>query len=63
MLPFILQFATAAPPDPSIAEMRYDPALQLNVMPDGSPVITHRKLVQESLTTTSTAGSKTHFDD
>lgn len=60
---FILQFATTPPPDPSIPEMRYDPVLQLNVMPDGSPTITHRERIIESLTTTSTAGSKVHFDD
>jgi putative ATP-grasp target RiPP len=41
----------------------YDAHLQLNVLPDGHPVITDRSLLAASGTTTSTAGSATHFDD
>lgn len=59
----VLQYAKPAPPDPSIPEMWYDPVLQMNVMPDGSPVVANVDLVRSSMTTTSTAGSKTHFDD
>lgn len=58
-----LQFAKAPPPDPTISGMRYDPVLQMNVKADGTPVVADVDLVRSSLTTTSTAGSKTHFDD
>ena len=58
---FILQYAQEPPADPSIPAMRYDPVLQLNVMPDGTPAVADLPLLRESMTTTSTAGSKTHF--
>ncbi|WP_336321933.1 putative ATP-grasp-modified RiPP [Streptomyces lavendofoliae] len=41
----------------------YDPALQLNVLSDGRPAISDRALLLAAGTTTSTAGSQTHFDD
>ncbi|GAA2514413.1 putative ATP-grasp-modified RiPP [Streptomyces gobitricini] len=41
----------------------YDPALQLNVLPDGRPAISDRAVLLATGTTTSTAGSQTHFDD
>jgi putative ATP-grasp target RiPP len=41
----------------------YDPELQLNVLPDGTPAAAHPDILRRVGTTTSTAGSKTHFDD
>jgi putative ATP-grasp target RiPP len=41
----------------------YDPELQLNLLSDGSPAAHNHALLRELSTTTSTAGSKTHFDD
>jgi putative ATP-grasp target RiPP len=38
----------------------YDPILQINILPDGTPVIDSGEAFG---TTTSTAGSKVHFDD
>ena len=60
-----LQFARKVEPDPDISElMIYDPELQMNVFKkDGSLVIDDRKTLIKFATTTSTAGSKTHFDD
>ncbi|MDH6223163.1 MULTISPECIES: putative ATP-grasp-modified RiPP [Streptomyces] len=42
---------------------RYDPLLQLNVLDDGRIAARDRALLRELGSTTSTAGSKTHFDD
>jgi putative ATP-grasp target RiPP len=41
----------------------YDPARQLNVLADGRPAVADADLLAACGTTTSTAGSKTHFDD
>ncbi|MET9915412.1 putative ATP-grasp-modified RiPP [Streptomyces sp. NPDC006476] len=41
----------------------YDPELQLNLLSDGNPAAHDHALLRELSTTTSTAGSKTHFDD
>jgi putative ATP-grasp target RiPP len=38
-------------------------SLQLNVLPDGRPAVSDRALLMAAGTTTSTAGSQTHFDD
>ncbi|QJD49767.1 hypothetical protein SEA_CLUBPENGUIN_43 [Streptomyces phage ClubPenguin] len=60
-----LQFARPAAPEPDISElMVYDPELQMNVFKDGSGLVVdnHEVLIKFG-TTTSTAGSKTHFDD
>lgn len=48
---------TAAPP------YRYDASLQLNVLDDGRVAVRDRDLLRVLGATTSTAGSKTHFDD
>lgn len=63
MRPFALNYARPASPPPSTPPYAYDPALQLNVLPDGRPAVSDRALLLASGTTTSTAGSQTHFDD
>lgn len=61
---FALQYAKPAEPDPVFsAPATYDPELQINVLPDGTPACKNEEWVRKSGTTTSTAGSKTHFDD
>lgn len=61
---FALQFAIPAPPDPEFSvPATYDPEKQMNVLPDGSPACENAEWLAKSGTTTSTAGSKTHFDD
>ena len=64
MTAFLLQYAKTAPPEfPWESEIEYDPERQLSVKADGIPVVKDPKLLAESGATTSTAGSKTHFDD
>jgi len=61
---FILQFARPAPPEPEYpVPVKFDPEKQLLVFEDGSPVCEDKDLLRVMGTTTSTAGSKTHFDD
>ncbi|MFH8805224.1 putative ATP-grasp-modified RiPP [Streptomyces sp. NPDC017936] len=60
--PFALRHARPAAPDPSVP-YTYDPELQLNVLPDGTPAAEDHAVLRSLGTTTSTAGSKTHFDD
>lgn len=60
--PFIFQYAVSAPPEHEVP-YTYDPELQLNVMPDGTIAAKDAALMLRLGTTTSTAGSKTHFDD
>lgn len=61
----ILQYAKPAPPEPEYPEpVRYDTEQQLLVyVSTGEPVIRDVATVRQMGTTTSTAGSKTHFDD
>jgi putative ATP-grasp target RiPP len=47
----------------TVAPYRYDPLLQLNVLDDGRVAAHDHDLLRELGATTSTAGSKTHFDD
>ncbi|MFP3992276.1 putative ATP-grasp-modified RiPP [Streptomyces sp. E11-3] len=63
MRPFALNYARPAVRPPSVPPYAYDPTLQLNVLPDGSPAISDHDLLLAYGTTTSTAGSQTHFDD
>jgi putative ATP-grasp target RiPP len=63
MKPFAWNYARPAELSPAIAQYAYDAALQLNVLPDGRPAISDRALLAAAGTTTSTAGSATHFDD
>lgn len=60
-----LQYAHPVDPEPDISElMVYDPELQMNVFKkDGGLVIDDKVTLRKFGTTTSTAGSKTHFDD
>lgn len=60
--PFALRYARPAAPDPDVPYV-YDQDLQLNVMPSGTPAAEDTAVLRKLGTTTSTAGSKTHFDD
>jgi putative ATP-grasp target RiPP len=60
--PFALRYARMAAPDPDIP-YTYDPDSQLNVLPDGTPAAGDHDVLRRLGATTSTAGSKTHFDD
>jgi putative ATP-grasp target RiPP len=46
-----------------VTPYRFDYSRQLNVLPDGRPAVSDRQLLLAAGTTTSTAGSQTHFDD
>ncbi|WFB06374.1 putative ATP-grasp-modified RiPP [Streptomyces sp. LX-29] len=63
MRPFALGYARQTQQTPVIVPYTYDHARQLNVLPDGRPAIDDRAWLLVTGTTTSTAGSKTHFDD
>ena len=63
MRPFTLNYARPRGLPPVLPSYRFNAALQLNVLPDGRPAVTDRALLLASGTTTSTAGSQTHFDD
>ncbi|MFJ6631977.1 putative ATP-grasp-modified RiPP [Streptomyces sp. NPDC091376] len=63
MRPFVLNYVLPAESPVVTVPYAYDSALQLNVLPDGRPAIADRELILAVGTTTSTAGSKTHFDD
>ncbi|TQK44317.1 putative ATP-grasp target RiPP [Streptomyces sp. SLBN-118] len=63
MRPFALNYARPAVPAPDVVPYAYDPTLQLNVLSDGRPAVNDHDLLLACGTTTSTAGSQTHFDD
>ncbi|NEB95880.1 putative ATP-grasp-modified RiPP [Streptomyces bauhiniae] len=63
MQPFTLNYARPAGQLDVTAPYAYDSALQLNVLPDGRIAATDQAILLTLGTTTSTAGSKTHFDD
>ncbi|MFE6285813.1 putative ATP-grasp-modified RiPP [Streptomyces sp. NPDC057877] len=63
MRPFTLQYASSRRPTDTVPPYRFDVARQLNVLPDGRPAISDTELLLAAGTTTSTAGSQTHFDD
>ncbi|MFC9910773.1 MULTISPECIES: putative ATP-grasp-modified RiPP [unclassified Streptomyces] len=63
MQPFALNYARPAAELDVATPYAYDPGLQLNVLFDGRIAATDLALLRELGTTTSTAGSKTHFDD
>ncbi|MFI8351204.1 putative ATP-grasp-modified RiPP [Streptomyces sp. NPDC085596] len=63
MQPFTLNYARPAGQLDVTAPYSYDSALQLNVLPDGRIAATDHAVLLALGTTTSTAGSKTHFDD
>ncbi|MFD9218904.1 putative ATP-grasp-modified RiPP [Streptomyces sp. NPDC002730] len=63
MRPFVLNYARPAENSAVTDPYTYDSALQLNVLSDGRPAIADRAVLLAAGTTTSTAGSQTHFDD
>ncbi|AVZ76855.1 hypothetical protein SLUN_36425 [Streptomyces lunaelactis] len=63
MRPFVLNYALPAENSAFADPYTYDSALQLNVLSDGRPAITDPAVLLAAGTTTSTAGSQTHFDD
>ncbi|MGW4277876.1 putative ATP-grasp-modified RiPP [Streptomyces seoulensis] len=63
MQPFALNYARPAVDSEAVLPYVYDCGLQLNVLLDGRIAASDAALLRELGTTTSTAGSKTHFDD
>lgn len=63
MRPFTLNYACPQGPTTTVTPYSFDSARQLNVLPDGRPAVMYRELLLAAGTTTSTAGSQTHFDD
>ncbi|MBW8698735.1 hypothetical protein MBT84_03985 [Streptomyces sp. MBT84] len=63
MRPFALNYARTAEELEVSAPYSYDSRLQLNVLPDGRIAAHEHAVLREWGATTSTAGSKTHFDD
>ncbi|MDF3302903.1 putative ATP-grasp-modified RiPP [Streptomyces tropicalis] len=63
MQPFALNYARPAVECECSTPYVYDAGLQLNVLADGRIAASDLALLRELGTTTSTAGSKTHFDD
>ncbi|MEU6253800.1 putative ATP-grasp-modified RiPP [Streptomyces sp. NPDC047043] len=63
MQPFALNYARPAVKLEATTPYAYDSGLQLNVLFDGRVAARDLALLRELGTTTSTAGSKTHFDD
>ncbi|MET8633827.1 putative ATP-grasp-modified RiPP [Streptomyces sp. NPDC004096] len=63
MRPFALNYARSAAELEVSAPYSYDSRLQLNVLPDGRIAAREHAVLREWGATTSTAGSKTHFDD
>ncbi|WP_369229835.1 putative ATP-grasp-modified RiPP [Streptomyces sp. R21] len=63
MRPFTLNYALPQGQSAVPVPYHYDVSLQLNVLSDGRPAVSDRALLMAAGTTTSTAGSQTHFDD
>ncbi|CAL9360894.1 MULTISPECIES: putative ATP-grasp-modified RiPP [Streptomyces] len=63
MQPFALNYARPAVELAVATPYAYDSGMQLNVLGDGRIAACDHALLREVGTTTSTAGSKTHFDD
>ncbi|GGJ55527.1 putative ATP-grasp-modified RiPP [Streptomyces brasiliensis] len=63
MRPFTLKYVFPQRLPTVVTPYRFDARRQLNVLPDGRPAVSDRALLLAAGTTTSTAGSKTHFDD
>lgn len=63
MQPFALNYARPARELVVSTPYVYDSGMQLNVLADGRVAACDHALLREVGTTTSTAGSKTHFDD
>ncbi|MFC8781583.1 putative ATP-grasp-modified RiPP [Streptomyces nigra] len=63
MRPFTLNYAFPRGATQAVTPYTFDPARQLNMLPDGRPAVSDPDLLLAAGTTTSTAGSATHFDD
>ncbi|MXM68141.1 putative ATP-grasp-modified RiPP [Streptomyces sp. HUCO-GS316] len=63
MRPFTLNYAYRSGLTTLVTPYSFDASRQLNVLPDGRPAVSDRDLLMAAGTTTSTAGSATHFDD
>lgn len=63
MRPFTLNYALPKAFPTVVTPYRFDESRQLNVLPDGRPAVSDPDLLLAVGTTTSTAGSQTHFDD
>lgn len=63
MRPFALNYARPTREAEVRAPHMYDATLQLNVLADGAVAARDYAVLREFAATTSTAGSKTHFDD
>ncbi|MFJ8636689.1 putative ATP-grasp-modified RiPP [Streptomyces sp. NPDC093568] len=63
MRPFTLNYAISRGLPSGVTPYHFDPARQLNILPDGRPAVSDPDLMLAAGTTTSTAGSATHFDD
>lgn len=63
MQPFALDYARPAVEPEAPTAYVYDSGRQLNVLLDGRVAACDHALLRKLGTTTSTAGSKTHFDD
>jgi putative ATP-grasp target RiPP len=61
--PFTLNYTLPSGCPTVVMPYRFDESRQLNVLPDGRPAVSEPGLLLAAGTTTSTAGSKTHFDD
>ncbi len=60
---FVLNYARPVEQSEVSAPYSYDCGLQLNVLPGGRIAADDHAVMREFGATTSTAGSKTHFDD
>ncbi|MEU6065137.1 MULTISPECIES: putative ATP-grasp-modified RiPP [Streptomyces] len=63
MRPFTLNYALPKAFPTVVTPYHFDESRQLNVLPDGRPAVSDPDLLLAVGTTTSTAGSQTHFDD
>ncbi|MEV0174270.1 putative ATP-grasp-modified RiPP [Streptomyces sp. NPDC050803] len=63
MRPFTLNYVCPSGLTTMVTPYHFDAARQLNVLADGRPAVMDRELLLAAGTTTSTAGSQTHFDD
>jgi putative ATP-grasp target RiPP len=61
--PFTLNYALPKAFPVEVTPYHFDESRQLNVLADGRPAVSDPDLLLAVGTTTSTAGSQTHFDD
>ncbi|KOU77814.1 hypothetical protein ADK57_01700 [Streptomyces sp. MMG1533] len=63
MRPFTLNYVLPKQRPTVVMQYRFNESRQLNLLPDGRPAVSDPVLLLAAGTTTSTAGSQTHFDD